>query len=204
MSDGAIVFPMQAKKSDGTSVLLSMRFSNSGNKWQLSSETPGKDCRDPTLAKWREDQDEILFMMAHCAGGYYDVHRSILDGVNWYPSGEPITRVWGNSHNRKGYGVQSGSTTAIIEEKKVMLITAPVYAKEENEGGKGRLHLWVTDTARVHDVGPVSRGEDDAAASSLLIKDNKELISLYENKKGGAYNLVALRLTEKLERIKEW
>ncbi|EKF99577.1 trans-sialidase, putative, partial [Trypanosoma cruzi] len=41
--------------------------------------------------------------------------------------------------------------------------------------------------------------------SSLLIKDNnKELISLYENKKSdGAYSLVALRLTEKLERIKE-
>ncbi|RNE95551.1 putative trans-sialidase, partial [Trypanosoma cruzi] len=73
------------------------------------------------------------------------------------------------------------------------------------DNGKGRLHLWVTDKARVHDVGPVSREEDDAAASSLLIKDkNKELISLYEKKKeDGAYNLVAVRLTEKLERIKE-
>ncbi|EKF98593.1 trans-sialidase, putative, partial [Trypanosoma cruzi] len=82
-----------------------------------------------------------------------------------------------------------------------MLITAPVY---ENDDGKGRLHLWVTDKARVYDVGPVSRGEDDAAASSLLMKsENKELISLYEYKKSdGAYNLVALRLTEKLERIK--
>ncbi|EKF99418.1 trans-sialidase, putative, partial [Trypanosoma cruzi] len=79
----------------------------------------------------------------------------------------------------------------------------PVYAKEDN--GKGRLHLWVTDNARVYDVGPVSRGDDDAAASSLLIKDNnKELISLYENKKSdGAYSLVAVRLTEKLKRIKE-
>ncbi|ESS62655.1 complement regulatory protein [Trypanosoma cruzi Dm28c] len=204
MRDGALVFPMQAKNSDGERVLLSMRLSNSGNKWQLSSETPGKGCRDPTLVKWKEDkEDEILFMMAHCAGGYYDVYRSILDGVNWYKLGEPINRVWGNSHDRKGYGVQSGSTTAIIEGKKVMLITAPVYAKEDN--GKGWLHLWVTDNARVYDVGPASREKDDAAASSLLMKsENKELISLYENKKSdGAYNLVAVRLTEKLERIKE-
>ncbi|EKF98207.1 trans-sialidase, putative, partial [Trypanosoma cruzi] len=142
-------------------------------------------------------------MMAHCAGGYYDVYRSTPHGVSWYDLGEPINRVWGNSHDRKGYGVQSGSTTAIIEGKEVMLITAPVYAKEDN--GKGRLHLWVTDNARVYDVGPVSREDDDAAASSLLMKDeNKELILLYENKKsGGAYNLVVVRLTEKLERIKE-
>ncbi|RNC36868.1 sialidase-like protein [Trypanosoma cruzi] len=204
ISDGALVFPMQAKKSDGKSVLLSMSFTPSKKKWELSSTTTGEGCRDPTLVKWKEgEDDERPFMMAHCAGGYYDVYRSTPHGVSWYPYGEPITRVWGNSHNRTGYGVPSGFTTAIIEEKKVMLITAPVYAKD-NEGGKGRLHLWVTDRARVYDVGPISHEGDDAAASSLLMKDNnKELISLYENKKDGAYNLVALRLTEKLERIKE-
>ncbi|ESS56263.1 putative trans-sialidase [Trypanosoma cruzi Dm28c] len=199
---------MQAKGNDGTNVLLSMRLSNSVNKWELSYETPGKGCRDPTLAKWKEDEDdERLFMMAHCAGGYYDVYESTPNGVSWYKLGEPITRVWGNSRNRSGYGVPSGFTTAIIEGKEVMLITAPVYLKDDNEkGGKGRLHLWVTDNARVYDVGPVSREADDAAASSLLLnsgKDNKELISLYENKKDEKYNLVAVSLTEKLERIKE-
>ncbi|PWU85552.1 putative trans-sialidase, Group VIII [Trypanosoma cruzi] len=203
MREGALVFPMQAKGKDGTSVLLSMRLPNSVNKWELSSETPGKGCKDPTLVKWEEDKDdERLFMMAHCAGGYYDVYGSTENGGNWYTSGQPINRVWGNSHNRKGYGVQSGSTTAIIKGKKVILITAPVYPKDN---GKGRLHLWVTDKARVYDVGPVSREKDDAAASSLLMKgENKELISLYENKKeDGAYNLVAVRLTEKLKRVKE-
>ncbi|RNC44578.1 sialidase-like protein [Trypanosoma cruzi] len=208
MRDGTIVFPMQAKNNDGTSVSLSMSFDPSDKKWELSSTRPGEGCRDPTLVKWEKyEDDERLFMMAHCAGGYYDVYRSTEDGVSWYTPGEPITRVWGNSHNRKGHGVQSGSTTAIIEGKEVMLITAPVYSKENDKENKqkGRLHLWVTDKARVYDVGPVSREEDDAAASSLLIKDkNKELISLYENKRSdGAYNLVAVRLTEKLERIKE-
>ncbi|RNC41651.1 sialidase-like protein [Trypanosoma cruzi] len=203
MCDGALVFPMQAKGNDGTSVLLSMRLSKSEDKWWLSQKTPGNGCRDPTLVKWEDQYDERLFMMAHCAGGYYDVYRSTENGYNWNPDGEPITRVWGNSHDRKGHGVQSGSTTAIIEGKEVMLITAPVYPKEDN--GEGRLHLWVTDNARVHDVGPVSRKDGDAAASSLLIKDNNsELISLYENKKSdGSYILVAVRLTEKLERVKE-
>ncbi|KAF8287203.1 putative trans-sialidase, Group VIII [Trypanosoma cruzi] len=202
MDDGSLVFPMQAKNRDGTSVLLSMSFDPSENKWELPQITPGKGCRDPTLVKWEEDKDdERLFMMAHCAGGYYDVYRSTENGGNWNGHFQPITRVWGNTHNRKGHGVQSGFTTAIIEEKKVMLITAPVYPKDD---GKGRLHLWVTDKARVFDVGPVSRKDDDAAASSLLMKgDNNELISLYENNKEEKYNLVALSLTEKLERIKE-
>ncbi|EKG00867.1 trans-sialidase, putative, partial [Trypanosoma cruzi] len=203
MDDGTLVFPMQAKNKDGTSVLLSMGFDPSENKWELSSETPGKGYRDPTLVKWKED--ERLFMMAHCAGGYYDVYMSTPSGVNWYPSGEPIARVWGNTHNRKGHGVQSGSTTATIGGKEVMLITAPVYSKEKDKESKqkGRLHLWVTDNARVYDVGPVSREDDDAAASSLLVKSEDELILLYERKNGdGPYSLVAVRLTEKLERIK--
>ncbi|PBJ77751.1 trans-sialidase [Trypanosoma cruzi cruzi] len=209
LRDGTIVFPMQAKGKDGTSVLLSMSFDPSKKKWELPQITPGNGCRDPTLVKWKKykGNNERLFMMAHCAGGYYDVYMSTPSGVNWYPSGEPIARVWGNTHNRKGHGVQSGSTTATIGGKEVMLITAPVYSKEKDNDNKqkGRLHLWVTDNARVYDVGPVSRENDDAAASSLLIKDNnKELISLYENKEsGGSYNLVAVRLTEKLERIKE-
>ncbi|KAF8289459.1 putative trans-sialidase, Group VIII [Trypanosoma cruzi] len=209
MRDGSLVFPMQAKNSDEERVLLSMRFNPSDKKWKLSSETPGKGCRDPTLVKWKEGKDdERLLMMAHCAGGYYDVYMSTRSGVGWYTLGEPINRVWGNSRNRKGYGVHSGSTTAIIEEKEVMLITAPVYPKDDNEGGNGRLHLWLTDNARVYDVGPVSREYDDAAASSLLMKsgknNNEELISLYENKNSdGKYNLVAVRLTEKLERIKK-
>ncbi|RNC47979.1 trans-sialidase [Trypanosoma cruzi] len=121
-------------------------------------------------------------------------------GIRWVSQ---LTACGATHRIERGYGVQSGFTTAIIEGKEVMLITAPVYPKDDN--GEGRLHLWVTDNARVHDVGPVSREGDDAAASSLLMKENnKELISLYESKKkDGAYNLVAVRLTDKLERVKE-
>ncbi|KAF8295962.1 putative trans-sialidase, Group VII [Trypanosoma cruzi] len=202
MRDGTIVFPMQAKGKDGKNVLLSMRLFKSENKWELSSYVTGKGCRDPTLVKWKEDKyDGILFMMAHCDGGYYDVYMSTPHGVSWYTLGEPINRVWGNSRDRTGDGVKSGFTTAIIEEKEVMLITAPVYPKENNV--RGRLHLWVTDNARVYDVGPISRENDDAAASSLLVKSEGELILLYEKRNGdGPYSLVAMRLTEQLERIK--
>ncbi|RNC41160.1 trans-sialidase [Trypanosoma cruzi] len=42
MRDGAIVFPMQAKGKDGKSVLLSITFTPSKNKWEFSSEATGK------------------------------------------------------------------------------------------------------------------------------------------------------------------
>ncbi|RNF08229.1 trans-sialidase [Trypanosoma cruzi] len=119
MDDGTLVFPMQAKNKDGASVLLSMSFNPSKKKWRLSSETPGKGCGDPTLAKWKEgEDDERLFMMAHCAGGYYDVYRSTPNGANWYTLGEPINRVWGNSRIRKGTVSRVGSPPQSLRKRR--------------------------------------------------------------------------------------
>ncbi|RNF01521.1 trans-sialidase [Trypanosoma rangeli] len=154
--------------------------------------------KDLSIVEWGEDQK--LRMIAPCKDGYYDVYESTRAGTRWYTNGAPISRVWGNSRDRKGEGALSGFITATVDGIKVMLLTTPVYSEEK---GEGRLHLWMTDNARVHDVGPVSRETDDAAASSLLYRaDKKELILLYEKKSGDSYSLVAVNLTEQLERIK--
>ncbi|KAF5223100.1 hypothetical protein ECC02_003927 [Trypanosoma cruzi] len=200
--DGTFMFPMQATDEKEKTSLLSMRFDKSENKWRLSHKTVGDGCRDPTIVEWGEE--DRLLIMASCERGYRDVYASTGSGVDWYTYGETITRVWGNSHDRKGHGVQNAFIKVTIENKDVMLVTLPVYSKD-NEGGKGRLHLWLTDNARVYDVGPISREDDDAAASSLLMKSgNEKLISVYENKKGddGSYSLVAVSLGKQLERIK--
>ncbi|ESS55253.1 trans-sialidase [Trypanosoma cruzi Dm28c] len=92
-----------------------------------------------------------------------------------------------------------------------MLVTLPVYAKENK---KGELHLWLTDNTHIVDIGPVSGKDDDAAASALLYKsgndgNNKkeELIALYEKRKGGgekpSHSLWSVRLTEQLQRVKD-
>ncbi|PWV16045.1 putative trans-sialidase, Group VIII [Trypanosoma cruzi] len=202
--DGTLMFPMQATKNENTS-LLSMRFDKSEKKWKLSHQTDVDGCRDPTIVEWGEENR--LLIMASCEQGYRDVYGSTVSGVDWYPYGETLTRVWGNSHNRTGYGVQNGFIKVTIEDKDVMLVTLPVYPKDNRESNKekGRLHLWLTDNARVYDVGPISREADDAAASSLLMKSgNEKLISVYENKKSddGSYSLVAVSLGKQLERIK--
>ncbi|PWV16044.1 putative trans-sialidase, Group VIII [Trypanosoma cruzi] len=202
--DGTLMFPMQATKKENTS-LLSMRFDKSEKKWKLSRQTVSDGCRDPTIVEW--GKEDRLLMMASCEQGYRDVYGSTVSGVDWYPYGETLTRVWGNSHNRTGYGVQNGFIKVTIEDKDVMLVTLPVYPKDNRESNKekGRLHLWLTDNARVYDVGPISREADDAAASSLLMKSgNEKLISVYEKKKSddGSYSLVAVSLGKQLERIK--
>ncbi|RNE94956.1 trans-sialidase, partial [Trypanosoma rangeli] len=154
---------------------------------------------DPSIVEWEGNTYRHLLMMALCTDGSYYVNRSFASWKYWSDSA-PISRVWGNSRDRKREGVRSGFITATIDGKKVMLLTTPVYSEEK---GEGRLHLWMTDNARVHDVGPVSREGDDAAASSLLYRSGKkELILLYEKKSGDSYSLVAVSLTEQLEQIK--
>ncbi|EKG02655.1 trans-sialidase, putative [Trypanosoma cruzi] len=103
---------------------------------------------------------------------------------------------------------------AKIDNKKVMLVTLPVYArKDKKDNGKGVLHLWLTDNTHIVDIGPVSEKDEDVAASSLLYKgaeskDKKEekLIALYEKKGNGetpSHDMVSVRLTEQLEKVKE-
>ncbi|EKG08296.1 trans-sialidase, putative, partial [Trypanosoma cruzi] len=111
--------------------------------------------------------------------------------------------------------VGSGFITATFgdgdEQKNVMLVTLPVYAKENK---KGELHLWLTDNTHIVDIGPVSGKDDDAAASALLYKsvtsttdgNNEELVALYEKKGGGekpSHSLWSVRLTEQLQRVKD-
>ncbi|RNE99092.1 trans-sialidase, partial [Trypanosoma rangeli] len=195
MSDGTLVFPMRATDK-GKDVLLSIRFTPSEKKWELPQGTTGEGCRDPSIAEWKE---KSLLMMAHCGQGFYDVYKGLAAGRSWLTMREPISRVWGTSLKRQGgNGVRSGFVAADIDGEKVMLLTTPVYSEEK---GEGQLHLWVTDNARVHDLGPVSRAGDNAAASSLLYRAAKELILLYEKKNEDSYSLVAMNLTEQLEPI---
>ncbi|KAF5220662.1 hypothetical protein ECC02_006383, partial [Trypanosoma cruzi] len=194
--NGYLVLPMQAVEKDGRSVVLSMRFNMRIEACELSSGTTGSNCKEPSIANLEGN----LILITSCAAGYYEVFRSIDSGTSWEMSGRPITRVWGNSYGRKGYGVRCGLTTVTIEGREVLLVTTPVYLEEKK--GRGRLHLWVTDGARVHDAGPISDAADDAAASSLLYSSGGDLISLYENKSEGSYGLVAVHVTTQLERIK--
>ncbi|ESS55863.1 trans-sialidase [Trypanosoma cruzi Dm28c] len=157
-------------------------------------------------------------MMTACGDGRRRVYESGDKGNTWTEALGALSRVWGNKKEGEGKAVGSGFTTATFgdgdNEKNVMLVTLPVYAKENGENKKGELHLWLTDNTHIVDIGPVSGKDDDAAASALLYKSSEsgdkkeELIALYEKRNGDekekpSNSLWSVLLTEQLQRVKD-
>ncbi|PBJ76913.1 trans-sialidase [Trypanosoma cruzi cruzi] len=223
MEDGTLVFPLEAVKKkdddagkDGKTVSLIL-YSSDTASWTLSKGMSADGCSDPSVVEWEKDK---LMMMTACDGGRRRVYESGDKGDSWTEALGTLSRVWGNKHKEgEGKAVGSGFITATFgvgdEQKNVMLVTLPVYAKEnQKENKKGVLHLWLTDNTHIVDIGPVSGKDDDAAASALLHKsvtstadgnNNEELIALYEKKADGesSNSLWSVRLTEQLQRVKD-
>ncbi|RNF02672.1 trans-sialidase, partial [Trypanosoma cruzi] len=218
--DGRLVFPVEGTKKGETqngkkAISLLIYSSDNAASWKLSKGMSDGDCSDPSVVEWK---DEKLIMMTACDGGRRRVYESGDMEESWTEALGTLSRVWGNKHDKEAKGVRSGFITATIDDdnRNVMLVTLPVYAKEdeskkETDNGKGKLHLWLTDNTHIVDIGPVS--DDDAAASSLLYRSGKdvdnekeELIALYEKKKEGGNpspGMVCVLLTAQLQRVKE-
>ncbi|RNF00364.1 putative trans-sialidase, partial [Trypanosoma cruzi] len=220
MKGDKFVFPVEGtKKGDAPNgekaISLLIYTSDNAASWKLSKEAPDGGCGDPSVVEWGE-KDKKLIMMTACDDGRRRVYESGDMGEEWTEALGTLSRVWGS---KKGNvkGVRSGFITAKIDDdennRNVMLVTLPVYPKEESNG-KGKIHLWLTDNTHIVDIGPVS--DDDAAASSLLYKsvkdgDNEqkeELIALYEKKKDDderkpSPGMVSVRLTAQLQRVKD-
>ncbi|ESS61514.1 trans-sialidase [Trypanosoma cruzi Dm28c] len=213
--DGTLVFPVEGtKKGDAQKVVsLLIYCSDATHSWKLSKGMSDGGCSDPSVVEWGE-KDKKLIMMTACDGGRRRVYESGDMGDSWTEALGTLSRVWGNKKGEEAKGVRSGFITATIDgedNRNVMLVTLPVYAKETDKKEKGELHLWLTDNTHIVDIGSVS--DDDAAASSLLYRsagsDNKEekLIALYEKKKGDegkpSPGMVSVPLTAQLRRVKD-
>ncbi|KAF5215424.1 hypothetical protein ECC02_011891 [Trypanosoma cruzi] len=219
MHDDTLVFPVEGTKKaagdaevDVKTVSLIIYFSDNTN-WKLPKGMSDGGCSDPSVVEWEEGK---LMMMAACDGGRRRVYESGDKGESWTEALGTLSRVWGNNKKvGKEKAVRSGFITANVgndgDKRKVMLVTLPVYADNDNE--KDKLHLWLTDNTHIVDIGPVS-GDDDkeVAASSLLYNSGEntdekkeELIALYEKKKDGkpSPGMVSVLLTEQLQRVKE-
>ncbi|PBJ71886.1 trans-sialidase [Trypanosoma cruzi cruzi] len=209
INDDTIVFPVEGTKNNGKAVSLII-YSSDIATWMLSKGISDDGCSVPSVVGWKGK----LMMMTACDDGRRRVYEFALT-ESWTEALGTLSRVWGNKHKENEKGVRSGLTTAKIDNRDVLLVTLPVYSKKEKNGnnnGKGVLHLWLTDNTHIVDIGPVS-DDEDAAASSLLYRsgkdgdDKKELIALYEKKKGGeketSPGMVSVLLTAQLERVKE-
>ncbi|RNC42828.1 putative trans-sialidase [Trypanosoma cruzi] len=219
MNDGTIVFPVEATKTmkegtgkDGKTVSLIL-YSSETKNWTLSKGMSADGCSDPSVVEWKDDK---LMMMTACDDGRRRVYESGDKGESWTEALGTLSRVWGSKQKRHEKGARSGFSTATLgdgveDKRNVMLVTLPVYSKEEGNGEKGVLHLLLTDNTHIAYIGPVSEeDEEEITASSLLYKsgDNneEELIALYEKKKGGGESspgMVSVLLTAQLKRVKD-
>ncbi|PWU97917.1 putative trans-sialidase, Group VII [Trypanosoma cruzi] len=206
------LLPIQALTHDGKNVSLVILANGTYYGWEFSEDTSDEGCIQPAVLEWN---DEII-MMTSCDDGSRRVYWSSAMGRWWYEEYDTLSRVWGNSLNRTGHGVQGGFVSAMIDGQKYILVSRPVYA-EKNGKETGRLHLWLTDMQRIYDVGPISAENENVAASTLLYatveaqslkkegpKEEKKLYCSYEvAAEGDNYNITFVDLTEKLEEMKK-
>ncbi|RNF02542.1 trans-sialidase [Trypanosoma rangeli] len=186
MTNGNYVLPVQALSEDEKNVSLVLYSTNTWYGLTFSAGRSHAGCTRPAVLEWEGGK---LLVMASCADGYrrvYDVH---FKEKTWAEAVDTLSGVWGNSLNRKGYGVQGGFITATIGGKKVILLSQLVYPKEKEQ--KGQLHLWLTDMKRIYDVGPISTEGENAGASTLLHtansdKKEEKLYCAYETSSDGA------------------
>ncbi|RNF04148.1 trans-sialidase [Trypanosoma rangeli] len=200
MVNGTVVFPMEAlndKTREYISTIVSL--SSDGKRGTMAKGVPNTGCSYTTVV---EKQDGELLMMISCRDGVRRVYEPSDMGETWTEALGTLSRVWGNSPHRTGYGDQDGLVTATIEGKKVLLLTHPVYP---NNGGffANRIHLWLSDGAHIFDVGPISVESKYNSTSSTLPYTNGELFSLYKRSDHGRERFVLVGLGDQLNRTKE-
>ncbi|RNC44316.1 trans-sialidase [Trypanosoma cruzi] len=128
--DGTLLFPVEATKKEKDEKILSLiLYSKNNNTWTLSKGMSDGGCGDPSVVEWEKEK---LMMMTACDDGRRRVYESADKGDSWTEALGTLSRVWGN---KKGNvkGVRSGFITARIDNRDVMLVTLPVYAKTESE-----------------------------------------------------------------------
>ncbi|EAN95412.1 neutral sphingomyelinase activation associated factor-like protein [Trypanosoma cruzi] len=196
--DGSLVLPINGWTKDKEEFSLILYSGGPNKDWKLSKGLPSRYFA-PVIVEWANGR---LFMIISCNDGYRKVYESGDNGESWTEAVETLSRVWGNSHNRTGKGVQSGFISATIEGKKVLLVSLPVYSTD-NE--RGRLNLWLSDGRRIADIGPISSTDEDITESALLYRDTwgEELISVYGSRDAtGKLSIFSVRLTGQLGLIK--
>ncbi|RNE97115.1 sialidase [Trypanosoma rangeli] len=194
-SNGNLVYPVQItnmKKQIFTKIMYS---EDDGTTWKFSEGRSDFGCSEPSVLEW----EGKLIINNRVDGNRRLVYESSDMGKTWVEALGTLSRVWTNSPTSNHPGSQSSFIAVTIEGKRVMLFTHPLNFK--GLWIRDRLNLWVTDNQRIFDVGQISVGDEGAAYSSILYKDDK-LYCLHEVNIREVYGIVFVRLVEELRLIK--
>ncbi|RNE98159.1 sialidase [Trypanosoma conorhini] len=194
-SNGNLVYPVQVADMKKRLSARIMYSEDDGSTWKFAEGRSEFGCSEPVVLEW----DGKLIMNNRVDGRHRLVYESDDMGKTWTEALGTLSRVWGTSPIPNQPGSQSSFIAVTIEGKRVMLFTHPLNFK--GLWLRDRLHLWLTDNQRIFDVGQVSIGDENAAYSSVLYKDDK-LYCLHEVNTDEVYSIVFVRLIEELRLIK--
>ncbi|RNE95837.1 trans-sialidase [Trypanosoma conorhini] len=210
VGDATVVFPLVGFTTDGTGgrACTVMCSEDNGDSWRLpAAPVVAQDCNSATLLEW----EGKLFMVTSGSSQWRRrVFESGDEGKTWNEAAGTFARLLGDAHALSLLDSSDALMTATVEKKRVLLYTQVLFSSTAPREGSGRrtphrvIHLWLSDGARTHDVGPISADEAGDSPLSSLLYTRDELFALYA--KVGAVerseSLVFARLPEQLKRIK--
>ncbi|RNC54290.1 trans-sialidase [Trypanosoma cruzi] len=194
-SNGNLVYPVQVTNKKKRVFSKIFYSEDDGKTWNFSEGRSAFGCSEPVALEW----EGKLIINTRVDYRRRLVYNSGDMEKPWVEAVGTLSRVWGPSPKSNMPGSQSSFTAVTIEGMRVMLFTHPLNFK--GWWLRDRLHLWLTDNQRIYNVGQVSIGDENAAYSSVLYKDDK-LYCLHEINTNEVYSLVFARLVGELMIIK--
>ncbi|RNE98477.1 trans-sialidase, partial [Trypanosoma conorhini] len=204
VGDATVLFPLAGFTTDGTGrrACTVMRSEDNGGSWRLhAAPVVAQDCNSATLLEW----EGKLFM---ATSGFSQWRRRVFEsgdeGKTWNEAAGPFARLLGDAHALPLLDPSAALITATIAGRSVLLYTT-LSAHSVERQTHHLLHLWLSDGARAHDVGPISTAaEAGHAPFSSLLYTRGELFALYSRvgESGSSDSLVFARLSQQLQRIK--
>ncbi|RNE94979.1 trans-sialidase, partial [Trypanosoma rangeli] len=211
-----IVFPLLATKrayegneGEGITACTVIYSDDNGVSWKFPAQAAiANDCAFARLLEW---EGKLLMVTAAPFSSSWRprVYESADNGKTWAEASGPLSHLLSESNVFSARNGRFDLVTTTIEEKTVLLCTEVVFI-DNIQGGinqlgdvRSAIHVWLSDGARIYDVGPIS--VDDAGFSfSTLLHAKDGLFALYskegEHEMPGSF--VFKPLTEQLRHIK--
>ncbi|RNF19102.1 trans-sialidase [Trypanosoma conorhini] len=160
-----------------------MYSDDNGSSWNFpAAPVRPKDCDSVTLLEWAGK----VFMATSVSPSWQRrVYESSDKGKTWKEAAGSFARLLSQSGVLPMLYGPVELTTATVADKRVLLFTQMSSSRTApgDNGGRGTfrrvIHLWLSDGARTHDVGPISADDAGEALFSSLLYTNDELFALY-------------------------
>ncbi|EAN89180.1 putative trans-sialidase, Group I [Trypanosoma cruzi] len=196
-----LAFPLVATSSldYGDRTICTVIYSeDNGSNWEFPAKAAvAEDCKDAILLEW---EGKVLMFEAYSYWGR-SVYESSDMGKTWKSAVRSSFHLLKYAAALDDFSASDDLITANIETKSVILYTSIPLRKEKT---RGRIHLWLADGSRVHEVGPISVEVSISNTFSTLLYTRGELFALYakDGVNTGSNSLVLTHLTEQMQRIK--